>query len=82
MRNGWRYALKPLPVDSVAKKLAATMMLRKQTEGFRQERGTSSDVEISAEERMRRIVCGLRARVTEPELQQGCGPDEDPSRRN
>ena len=83
MPSEWRYALKPLPVDSAVKKLAATMLRQKLTETFQRERRASSVMEVSAEERLRRLVRGFRARVTEPGLQeQGCGPDHDPSKRN
>ncbi len=83
MISEWRYALKPLPVDSAAKKLAATMRLLKQAEAFQREHRALSVAEASTEERMSRIVRGLRARVAEPELQgQGRGPDDDPSKRN
>ena len=83
MPSEWRYALKPLPVDSAVRKLAAAMLPQKQTETFQRERRASSVVDVSAEERMRRLVRGFRARVTEPGLQeQDCGPDDDPSKRN
>ncbi len=83
MAGQWRYALKPLPVDTSVKALAATMSGRERTEAFQRERRASSVVEVSAEERLGRIVRGLRARVSEPEPEErDCGPDVDFSRRN
>jgi hypothetical protein len=83
MTSEWWYALKRLPVDPAAGTVAATMTLRKHTGSSRREGPASLVPEDSVEGRLDRIVHGLRARVTEPELlEQNCGLDDDPSKPN
>ncbi len=86
MPGEWRYALKPLPVDPEAKRIAGRRATPRPLEASRREPLASSPVPASAEEHARRIVRGLRARETQPEprseLLQQDGPDDDPVSRN
>jgi hypothetical protein len=83
MTSEWWYALKPLPVDPAARRLAATMMPQNHTGSCQREGPAPLGAGDSVEGRMGRIVRGLRARVTEQELQeQDCEPDDDLSKRN
>jgi len=83
MPSDWRYALEPLPVDPAARRLARSMGAPKRIAAAHGGRQAQPLAGVPAEERMRRIVNELRARVAEPDPEaQGSGADEDPSGRN
>lgn len=59
------------------------MMLQGDAEALQLPRPPFSIAEVTVEDRLRRIVRGLRTRVTEPEVRdQSRGPDDDPSTRD
>lgn len=78
----WRYALKPLPVDPEARRIAGRRTAPRSPEDSRREPLAPSPVPGSAEEHARRIVRGLRARETKPDPRELDGPDDDPVSRN
>jgi hypothetical protein len=82
MPGEWRYALKPLPVDPEAKRIAGRRTAPRPVEVSRREPLAYSPVPGSAEEHVRRIVRGLRARETQPDPREQDGPDDDPVSRN